>query len=402
MLPSLFLVYSLVTDIFLGMNIITFAPRLLSWFNVHGRHDLPWQYHHEQTSDIYVVWLSEIMLQQTQVATVLGYFRRFMEKFPTVQDLADAQWDDVAISWAGLGYYARARNLHQGAKQVADYIALHGHFPQTMDEWQNVRGVGRSTAGAIVAMGVRGRGVICDGNVKRVLTRWARIDGDITKSATDKVLWELADTLTPKHDSGKFAQAMMDLGATICTRTRPACGMCPLSDDCTAHKNGNPTAYPVKAKKTVKPHRHSLVFALVYDDKLLWIKRQSKTGMGIWDGLFVMPMLMIDDKLVGSSHDNLPHDLCHAKTMNRKHAHSPNLAEHQVLDNLPNIAINRSKTIKHTLTHFHWHLSLIHVNIDNVLYNNINHALTAICADFVWQKDRDGLGVPKAMEKLLG
>lgn len=381
------------------MNHATFAPRLLTWFATHGRHDLPWQYHHADTSDIYAVWLSEIMLQQTQVATVLGYFGRFMNTFPTVQDLANADWDDVANLWAGLGYYARARNLHAGAKQVADYITTHGHFPKTVDEWQNVRGVGRSTAGAIVAMGVRGRGVICDGNVKRVLTRWAGIDGDITKSATDKVLWELADKLTPKDDSGKFAQAMMDLGATVCTRTRPACVSCPLSDDCTAHKDGNPTAYPVKAKKADKPHRHSLVFALIYDDKLLWIKRQSDTGTGIWDGLYALPMLMINDK-----QDDALHDLHHAKTMHDKYTHAQrlSLAERQILDNLPNITINHLKTIKHTLTHFHWHLSLVYINIDKTLYNNINHALTAIHADFVWQKGCDGLGVPKAMGKLVG
>lgn len=382
----------------LSMNTATFAPRLLTWFTTHGRHNLPWQYHHKEASDIYAVWLSEIMLQQTQVTTVLSYFDRFIKRFPTVQDLANADWDDVAALWAGLGYYARARNLHQGAKQVADYITTHGQFPQTTDEWQSVRGVGRSTAGAVVAMGVRGRGVICDGNVKRVLTRWAGIDGDITKSATDKTLWGLADTLTPKHDSGKFAQAMMDLGATVCTRTHPACTSCPLSDDCTAHKDGNPTAYPIKAKKADKPHRHSLVFALTYDDKLLWIKRQSQSGTGIWDGLFALPMLMIDDKL-----SYIPHNLDQTKTMhgNFVHAHSPSLAERQILDNLPNIALINPKTIKHTLTHFHWHLSLVYINIDKPLYDKINHALTAIHTNFIWQNNSQGLGVPKAMDKLM-
>lgn len=380
------------------MNKTTFAPRLLTWFATHGRHDLPWQYHHQDTADIYAVWLSEIMLQQTQVATVLTYFPRFIKAFPTVQDLAKADWDDVAHLWAGLGYYARAKNLHQGAKQVSTFIEQFGHFPQTLDEWQHIRGVGRSTAGAIVAMGVRGRGVICDGNVKRVLTRWAGIDGDITKSATDKQLWELAEQLTPNDDSGKFAQAMMDLGATVCTRTRPICTTCPLSADCTAHQNGNPTAYPIKTKKAKKPHRHSLVFALHYDDKMLWIKRTSSTGLGIWEGLYALPMLMIgdDDKNLTIS------NLTHAKNLYDNYPNSQplSLAEQQVLEILPNMDLHIDKSIKHTLTHFHWQLSLVSIQLDKVLHQTITHALTAINADFVWQ-NHPQLGIPKAMEKLL-
>ncbi|MDO4441324.1 MAG: A/G-specific adenine glycosylase [Moraxella sp.] len=383
------------------MNHHTFAPRLLTWFATHGRHDLPWQYHHADKSDIYAVWLSEIMLQQTQVATVLGYFGRFMEKFPTVQDLAAADWDEVAGLWAGLGYYARAKNLHKGAKQVADFIALRGHFPQSVHEWEQISGVGRSTAGAIVAMGVRSYGVICDGNVKRVLTRWAGIDGDITKSATDKVLWELANTLTPEHDSGKFAQAMMDLGATVCTRTRPACHTCPLSTDCTAHKDGNPTAYPVKAKKSAKPHRHSLVFAIKFHGQLLWLKRSSDGG--IWDGLYALPMLMVGADKDGKAMD-MPHDLACAKTLYEKlpNAQSLSLGERQIFELLPNLPLAVDKTIKHTLTHFHWHLSLVVLDVDDESYHRLNQALTAIHAEFVWQKDAVGLAVPKAMDKILG
>lgn len=377
------------------MNHATFAPRLLTWFETHGRHDLPWQYHHQDTADIYAVWLSEIMLQQTQVTTVLGYFEKFIKKFPTVQDLAAADWDEVATLWAGLGYYARARNLHAGAKQVVDFIEHHGYFPQTVDDWQTIKGVGRSTAGAIVSMGVRGRGVICDGNVKRVLTRWAGIDGDITKSTTDKALWLLADTLTPTHHSGKFAQAMMDLGATLCTRTRPNCTNCPLSDDCTANKAGNPENYPVKTKKTAKPHRHSLVFALQYKGQLLWIKRHSDGG--IWDGLYALPMLMIGDTL-----DQLPSNLAHAKAIHEytPNAQNPSLTERQIFDVLPNFALKADKTIKHTLTHFHWHLSLIRLMLDDDSYHAINHALHAVHANFIWQTDSQNLGVPTAMTKL--
>lgn len=182
-----------------------FSQKILTWFETSGRHNLPWQQHKKEQSDIYAVWLSEIMLQQTQVSTVIPYFQRFIAKFPTVIDLAAADWDEVANLWAGLGYYARAKNLHQGAKQVVDFIKHTGNFPQSVDQWQTIKGVGQSTAGAIVAMGVRGFGVICDGNVKRVLSRWAMISDDINKTATQKQLWQLAQALTPKHDSGKYA-----------------------------------------------------------------------------------------------------------------------------------------------------------------------------------------------------
>ncbi|WP_066800877.1 A/G-specific adenine glycosylase [Moraxella oblonga] len=379
------------------MNTTTFAPRLLDWFVMHGRHDLPWQYHHQTVADIYAVWLSEIMLQQTQVATVIGYFKRFIDRFPTVQDLANAEWDEVATLWAGLGYYARAKNLHKGAKQVAHYLNVHGHFPQTVDEWQKVHGVGRSTAGAIVAMGVRERGVICDGNVKRVLTRWAGIDGDITKSATDRQLWELADTLTPTLDSGKFAQAMMDLGATVCTRTRPTCATCPLSADCTAYIHGNPTAYPVKNKKSEKPHRLSLVFAFCFNDKLLWLKRKN-THTTIWEGLYCLPILT-----VGNDKITPPKDLSTAQNLHDKlpPTHQSSLAECQIFELLPNQHLHIKKTIKHTLTHFHWHLSLVQYEVNEQSYHTINHALQAMNVDFVWQTGMDGLGVPKAMVKLL-
>lgn len=375
-----------------------FSHRLLTWFELHGRHDLPWQYHHKDSSDIYAVWLSEIMLQQTQVKTVLDYFPRFIKAFPTVQDLACADWDDVAHLWAGLGYYARARNLHKGAKQVTDFIHKNGNFPNTLADWQAISGVGRSTAGAIMAMGVRQRGVICDGNVKRVLTRYFAIKDDITKSATDKVLWELAETLTPTQNSGKFAQAMMDLGATICTRSRPDCTHCPLSSDCQAHRHGNPTDYPIKTKKTAKPHRHSLVFALYYQDKILWIKRTSGTGLGIWDGLYALPMLMTGD-FVGSSFSDLNHAKhCHDHYPN---AQKLNLSETQIFETLPNMDLHIHKSIKHTLTHFHWQLSLVNVQADDDLYHQINKVLTHINAEFLWQKDYQGLGVPRAMEKLF-
>ncbi|OOR89274.1 A/G-specific adenine glycosylase [Moraxella caviae] len=362
-----------------------FTPAVLKWFAKHGRHDLPWQQLHKTDKDIYAVWLSEIMLQQTQVATVLGYFERFMQAFPTVQDLAVADWEAVANLWAGLGYYARARNLHAGAQQVAQFIRTHGKFPQMPDEWQAIKGVGRSTAGAIVAMGVGGRGVICDGNVKRVLTRWAGIDGDITKSATDKALWQLADTLTPARQSGEFAQAMMDLGATLCTRTRPKCEICPIAADCIAHRQGKQAAYPVKAKKSVKPTHHSQVLLITHGDltdndaKILWLKRPDD---GIWGGLWCPPLLSItrqdtfNDGVIGEwLSDNLHSDL---------QRQNPPLA-----------------AIKHTLTHFHWQLSARHIALSADKFTQLKTLLADIHAEHHWQPLVNTLAKPAAMDKLL-
>ncbi len=370
-----------------------FATRLLAWFEQSGRHDLPWQFHHQDHADIYAVWLSEVMLQQTQVATVMGYFERFLAKFPTVQDLAVASWDDVASLWAGLGYYARARNLHAGAVQVADFIAKTGHFPQTVDEWQAIKGVGCSTAGAIVAMGVRDFGVICDGNVKRVLTRHRAIDGDITKSATDKALWQLATALTPKTDSGKYAQAMMDLGATICTRTKPKCDICPVAIDCQARLMGKQTAYPVKKKSAPKPHRHSLAVALTHQDGTLWLQRHNNGG--IWDGLWYLPMMA----LASDAGELLSQEILNQLMDNVTEMSS--LAEQVLFDalgTLPHPPVEHH--IKHTLTHFHWHIYLVTLKVDEGLYKLLNHSLQSVHADFVWA-DGENLAKPAAMGKLL-
>ena len=184
-----------------------FATRLLEWFDQHGRHDLPWQVR----NDPYRVWVSEVMLQQTQVKTVLQYYDRFIRRFPTVQDLAAATWDEVAPYWAGLGYYARARNLHKAAQTVVQA----GEFPQTLDGWITLSGIGRSTAGALMSLGLRQYGVIMDGNVKRVLTRYFAIEGDSAKPLVINQLWQLATELTPIQRNADYTQAIMDLGATL-------------------------------------------------------------------------------------------------------------------------------------------------------------------------------------------
>ena len=211
-----------------------FADRLLAWFDDHGRKHLPWQ----QAIDPYRVWVSEIMLQQTQVNTVIPYYERFMAAFPDVAALAAADIDDVLHHWTGLGYYARARNLHRAARAVVDEHG--GHFPGTVEALAALPGIGRSTAGAIVSIACGGRAPILDGNVKRVLARYHAVPGWPGRSVVLKALWEHAEAHTPDRRVADYTQAIMDLGATVCTRSRPACSLCPLAADCAAARGRQP------------------------------------------------------------------------------------------------------------------------------------------------------------------
>lgn len=400
----------------------SFAPRLLDWFAENGRHDLPWQQHQTDTPNPYIVWLSEVMLQQTQVMTVLPYFTRFMASFPTVQDLAAAEWDMVAEHWAGLGYYARARNLHKGAKQLVEVINETDDFPQTLAGWEAISGVGPSTAGAIMAMGLHRYGVICDGNVKRVLTRWAAIDGDITKSATTKALWALAERLTPRENSGLFAQAMMDMGATLCTRSKPACLLCPLQDDCLAHAQGRETDYPVKAKKQPKPSKVSNALLIKdTDGKILWLQRPDN---GIWGGLWSLPLQFvekIDGKVSGkttaknseASDDKSLKVASNEKVYEKEYETEFTTAEQIInewLDkrNLAAAPINKTllddAPIKHSLTHFHWYLTPQSLTLANEQVTDLTKALQAAEININWLNASDAqatLGLPRAMVKIL-
>ena len=209
----------------------SFARRLINWQRQHGRHDLPWQ-----VKDPYCVWLSEIMLQQTQVATVLDYYPRFLAKFPTVQSLAAAPQDEVLSLWAGLGYYSRARNLHKAAQQVVGQFG--GIFPSERKDLETLCGVGRSTAAAISAFAFNRRETILDGNVKRVLCRVFAQDGNPQDKKFENVLWALAESLLPSEnaDMPAYTQGLMDLGATVCKRTKPLCHQCPMADICEARK----------------------------------------------------------------------------------------------------------------------------------------------------------------------
>jgi A/G-specific adenine glycosylase len=358
------------------------------------------------------------MLQQTQVTTVLPYFARFMESFPTVQDLAAAEWDMVAEHWAGLGYYARARNLHKGAKQLVAVIDETGDFPQTLAGWEAIFGVGPSTAGAIMAMGLHRYGVICDGNVKRVLTRWAAIDGDITKSATTKELWALAERLTPRENSGLFAQAMMDMGATLCTRSKPACLLCPLQEDCIAHAQGRETDYPVKAKKQPKPSKFSNALLIKdMDGKILWLQRPDN---GIWGGLWSLPLQFvekIDGKVSGKTTDKnskASDDKLLKVANNKKNYETEFTTAEQIINewldkhNLAAAPINKTliddAPIKHSLTHFHWYLTPQSVTLTNEQVTDLTTTLQAADVNINWLSAEDAqatLGLPRAMVKIL-
>ena len=257
-----------------------FAARVLAWFDVHGRKDLPWQ------RDIhpYRVWVSEIMLQQTQVTTVIPYFERFMASFPDVTVLADAGEDEVLRHWSGLGYYARARNLHKSARMIRD--KHDGSFPTEFESVLALPGIGRSTAGAILAIARGQRHAILDGNVKRVLARHAAIDGWPGSTAVSKALWSLAEAYTPQSRVNDYTQAIMDLGATLCTRSRPVCGDCPVQVDCSAYAAGDTGRYPGRKPKRDKPLRQTTMILAVAGDELYLERRPAS---GIWGRLWSLP-----------------------------------------------------------------------------------------------------------------
>ncbi|MFZ1831965.1 MAG: A/G-specific adenine glycosylase [Pseudomonadales bacterium] len=269
---------------------LTFSERLLGWHARHGRHDLPWQ----QDISAYRVWVSEIMLQQTQVSTVIPYFLRFIARFPDINALADAASDEVLHLWTGLGYYARARNLQSAARIIRDQ---HGsEFPRDAQTLETLPGIGRSTAGAICAIAYGAPTAILDGNVKRVLTRFFAIDGPTNQADTLKQLWRIAERLTPTEQSGAYTQAIMDLGATLCTRSRPACALCPLAADCAAKAEGNPGRYPTrKLRRALGERRCQMLVIRNSEGEILLEKRPAS---GIWGGLWSFPEIGENDDAV--------------------------------------------------------------------------------------------------------
>ncbi len=258
-----------------------FARRVLAWYRRAGRKDLPWQC----APTPYRVWVSEIMLQQTRVATVIPYYRRFLERFPDVRALAAASLDEVLHHWSGLGYYARGRNLHRAACLVCERHG--GGFPADLESVEALPGVGRSTAGAILALSAGRRHPILDGNVKRVLARCFAVDGWPGRSAVARRLWELAGTCTPRRDVAAYTQAIMDLGATLCTRTRPDCDACPLAEGCAARRLGRQAEFPGPRPRRVLPERSTRMLLLRDDAGAVLLVRRPPTG--IWGGLWGFP-----------------------------------------------------------------------------------------------------------------
>jgi A/G-specific adenine glycosylase len=257
-----------------------FANRILAWFDEHGRKDLPWQ----SPKDPYRTWVSEIMLQQTQVQTVIPFFERFMARFPDVVALADAAQDEVMHHWSGLGYYARARNLHRAAQLIRDDYG--GEFPDTLEAMMGLPGIGRSTAGAILSLSMNQRQPILDGNVKRVLARHEAVGGWPGKVSVANALWDIAERNTPQERVADYTQAIMDLGATLCTRSKPACGRCPVAADCAARKSGSEHNFPGRKPKKDKPLR-STTMVLATSNSSLFLERRPEAG--IWGGLWSLP-----------------------------------------------------------------------------------------------------------------
>ncbi|MCF6322929.1 MAG: A/G-specific adenine glycosylase [Gammaproteobacteria bacterium] len=258
-----------------------FSTRLLAWFEQHGRKDLPWQ----QNPTAYRVWVSEIMLQQTQVATVIPYFERFMKSFPDVQALAAATQDEVLHHWAGLGYYARGRNLHKAAQVICEQHS--GQFPETIEAVIALPGIGRSTAGAVLSLALKQCHPILDGNVKRVLARHCAIDGWPGVLSIQKEMWLLAEERTPKKNSDFYTQAIMDLGATVCRRSKPLCGACPVSQDCMALAGALVDQLPTSKPRKNLPLRKGVLLVLE-NEAGEWLL-QRRPPAGIWGGLWCFP-----------------------------------------------------------------------------------------------------------------
>ena len=303
-----------------------FSARVLTWFARHGRKDLPWQ----QPATPYRVWLSEIMLQQTRVDTVIPYFQRFYARFPEVPALAAAPLDEVLHLWTGLGYYARARNLHRAAQLMC--TRHESRVPDNVDALQALPGIGRSTAGAILALAYGQRQPILDGNVKRVLCRYHALPGWPGEKAVEARLWQLAAAYTPAHEAAAYTQAMMDLGATVCNRARPCCGGCPLRSGCAAYRDGEVARYPAPRPRKVLPVEHTAMLMLQNTGgEVLLYRRPSK---GIWGGLWSFPECPGPEQVAA---------WC------REHLH---LAV-QAWDTWP--------TFRHTFTHFHLEITPVHV-----------------------------------------
>ena len=284
-----------------------FAEAIIAWQKLHGRHDLPWQ----NTHDPYAIWVSEIMLQQTQVAAVIGYYARFMQRFPTIAALANATQEDVLQSWSGLGYYSRARNLHNAAQKIVDEFG--GVFPTNFDDILSLSGIGRSTAAAISTFALNAPQPILDGNVKRVFARHFNIAGWPSTPKIEQAMWQIAVRENPKEPNKSleaivYTQGLMDLGATLCTRTKPNCAACPVNASCEALAKNLISTLPTPKPRKVIPEKSTTMLVHVNDDEVMLEKRPP---VGIWGGLWSFPE--VDDIVDDSPLSKLTHTFTHFK-----------------------------------------------------------------------------------------
>lgn len=341
------------------MHVPDVATRVVNWQRQHGRHDLPWQ----GTRDPYRVWLSEIMLQQTQVVTVRAYYARFLARFADVRALADATLDEVLALWSGLGYYSRARHLHACAQQV---VQRHGGvFPDTAEQLQTLPGIGRSTAAAIASICFGQRVAILDGNVKRVLTRLLGCADDLAVAAHERALWDRATELLPQYDLAQtmpsYTQGVMDLGATVCLPRTPQCAVCPLAEPCQARQQGQPERYPVKTRKLKRTAQSLWLLWAHTRDGAVWLRQRPTPG--VWAGLYCLELF--DD-----------FETLQAAVPPRWHG-----------------ALNARAAFTHVLTHKDLHLHPVQVQLPR----------RAISPHGAWYSAQDwpGLGLPAPVRKLL-
>ena len=342
-----------------------FSEKLLRWFDQHGRHDLPWQ----QDINPYRVWVSEIMLQQTQVKTVIPYYQRFMQRYPHVEELANSEQDEVLHYWTGLGYYARARNLHKAAQQIRD--EYHGLFPQDFNAVLGLPGIGRSTAGAILSIACGQRHAILDGNVKRVLTRYYAIEGWPGDSKVADKLWQLADELTPARRVADYNQAMMDLGATLCRRGKPDCERCAVANECQAYQQQQVARFPYSKPKKEKPVRNTCFLILVNQSQQILM--QQRPANGIWGGLWSFPEREAQINRADFL-DQLKHqyDFTAKDTLTRP-------------------------TIRHTFTHFHLDIEI------QLIHGVLKAGKVTEESGQIWQDQplKQNLGFPAPVKRLL-
>lgn len=312
-----------------------FSDSLLEWHKKHGRHNLPWQ----NTKDPYHIWVSEIMLQQTQVSTVIPYYERFVARFPTAAELAGAQIDEVLHLWTGLGYYARGRNLHAAAKQIQQ--DFNGVFPTTFEDLMSLKGIGRSTAGAILSFAFSKRQPILDGNVKRVLSRVFGVEGWYGKKTVSEKLWLLADEHTPHTEVARYTQAIMDFGAIRCTRSKPDCEGCSFQPQCIAYQENRITELPGKKPKKKTPVRSCVVLIARNAAKHILLEQRPPTG--IWGGLWTLPQI-----------DTTEHKQLLEANLNETCKQQFGF-EIQMIE--------QADAFRHTFSHYHLDITPIHVNI---------------------------------------